>query len=203
MSDLNTAQEEQAQEDAYDSLLIGDLRKFAKMLGITAQRDWAKEDFVQAIKDKQARSGFEIALDANAPKPGYSRLTIHRDPTPGHKNNPIHLGINGRIIAVPRGLEVDVETPYIEVLKNAITVKTEQTGDADAKNPAGSYTEVPGTSYPYSVTASTPGKAFNNPFDGRAAQAERKAAFHKAFGRWPTDGELKEAMRQKIIKELQ
>jgi hypothetical protein len=202
MTDLNVAQDEQSQEDAYDSLLIGDLRKFAKMLGIQAKRDWTKDDFIAAIKSKQANAGFSLALDANAPKPGHSRLTIHRDPTPGHKNNPIHLGVNGRIIAVPRGVEVDVETAYIEVLKNAITVKTEQDGDASFANPAGTYKEVPNVSYPYSVSASTPGNGFNNPFDGRQAQAERKAAFHKAFGRWPTDGELKEAMRQKIINEL-
>lgn len=201
MTDLNVAQEEQAQEDAYDGLAIADLRKFAKMLGITAQRDWSKEDFVASIKSKQAHAGFTLAVDANAPKPGLSRIVIHRDPTPGHKNNPIHLGVNGRLIAVPRGLEVDVPTAFVEVLKNAVTVKTEQDADASHANPAGTYREVPNTSYPYSVVATTPG-GFANPFDGRQAQAERKAAFHKAFGRWPTDGELKEAMRQKIIREL-
>lgn len=200
MNDLTNAQDERS-EDALDTLKISDLRKFAKILGITAQRDWTMEDFLLAIKQRQEQSGVSLALGENAPKPGYARVLIHRDPTPGHKNTPVHLGLNGTLIAVPRGVEVVIPADFIEVLQNAITTKKEQTRQASGENPAGVFEDVQSVSYPFTVVAHTPGK-WHNPHDGRAANYARREEFWKKFGRWPTHGELNEAMKQKIVKEL-
>lgn len=197
------AQEERSQIDAVANLDIGMLRRAAKQLGITAQRDWTKEDFVTAIKQKQESNLASIVFDGStAPKPGHARIIIHRDPTPGHKNTPIHVGVNGRLLQVPRGLEVDVPIPYVEALKNAKTTIVAQTSGATQDNPSGSYKDEDRSSYPFQVLAMTPGNSFINQSDGRAASYERRYAFYKKIGRWPTEGELKEAMKNKIAKDL-
>lgn len=195
LNEQSNAQEERSQLDAIDDLKIADLRKVAKMLGITAQRDWTAEDFVRAIKTRQEGSAVGLVFDNSlAPKPGYARIIIHRDMTPGHKNNPIHVGVNGLLFSIPRGVEVDIPEPHLKALQNARSLVTTQTDDNTSKD---SMVQ----SYPFQVLAITPGK-FVNPSDGRAASYERRLAFNKRFGRWPTKGELEEAMKQRIAQEL-
>lgn len=197
-----TAQEERAQVDAVAALNIGSLRKAAKLLGITAQRDWSKEDFVAAIQAKQEENTHQLVFDSStAPRPGFARVLIHRDPTPGHRNTPIHVGVNGWIFQIPRGIEVDVPIPIVEVLKNARSIQVRQREAANAQNPSGTYQDEEQTNYPFQLLQMTPGE-FKNSNDGRGARYERKYAFFKKFERWPTDGELNEAMKQQIIKEM-
>ena len=200
MTDQIDAQDER-EEDALGELKISDLRKFAKIMGITSQSGWKTEDYLLAIKQRQEASGVNLALGENAPKPGYSRILVHRDPTPGHKNTPIHVGVNGQLLQVPRGVEVEVPTIFVEALNNAMTTKKELVKDASRDNPAGVFEDVKSVSYPFTVIATTPGK-YVNPHDGRAANYARREEFWKRFGRWPTAAELIEAMKQKIIKEL-
>lgn len=197
------AQEERSQLETLESLDIASLRKYAKLMRITSQRDWQKEDYVEAIKAKQAAQNVALVFDnSNAPAPGHARILLHRDPTPGHRNSPIPLGVNGRMILVPRGIEVDVPIPFVEALKNSRSQQYRQVDGASQNAPMGVFKEEEVTSYPFQVIAMTPGGEFTNPHDPRSASFERRKAFHKAFGRWPTDGELKEAMRAKIVKEM-
>lgn len=195
LSDQGNVQDERSQLDAIDDLKIADLRKVAKLLGITAQRDWTAEDFVRTIKAKQENSVVGLVFDNSlAPKPGYSRIILHRDMTPGHKNGPVHVGVNGLLYSVPRGIEVDVPEPHVKALYNARSLVTNQTSDNE-------YRDSMVQSYPFQVLATTPGK-FVNPGDGRAASYERRLAFNRKYGRWPTKGELEEAMRQSIARDL-
>lgn len=202
MTENHNAQDEQSQDtNMLAALDMASLRRAAKLLGISAQRDWGKEDFVRAIQDKQNQTEAEFVFEnANAPKPGYARIIIHRDPTPGHKNTPIHTSVNGRIFQVPRGLEVDVPLPIVEALKNAVTIVTRRKTDDDNGKP-GAFVDEPQMSYPFQVLQVTPGE-YTNPNDGRAASYERRKAFHDKFGRWPTAGELAEAMKIKMQKDL-
>lgn len=202
MTDNQTAQEAQDQDtNMLAALDMASLRKAAKLLGIAAQRDWGKEDFVRAIQDKQNQTDAEYVFDnSNAPKPGYARILIHRDPTPGHKNTPIHTSVNGRIFQVPRGLECDVPLPIVEALKNAITLVTRRKTSDDGDKP-GAFVDEPQLSYPFQVVSVTPGE-YKNSNDGRAASYERRKAFHDRFGRWPTAAELAEAMKIKMQKDL-
>lgn len=204
MIEHSEVQEETSNIDAVKSLDIAQLRKLAKFLNITAQRDWRAEDYVEAIKAKQAANALtQYVIDGSTgPAPGHARVLIHRDPTPGHKNSPIQVGLNGRIIHIPRGVEVDIPIPFVEVLNNAKTTQIVQTEGASAFNPAGTYKDQVSTSYPFQVIAATPGGKFENQYDQRSANYERRKAFHNMTGRWPTDGELKEAMKAKIIRDL-
>lgn len=193
---------ERAQVEAVAALDIQSLRKAAKLLGISASREWSKEDFVVAIQAKQEESIQQLVFDSStAPRPGFARILVHRDPSPGHKNTPIHAGINGWIFQIPRGHEVDVPIPLVEVLKNARSIQVRQREAANPQNPSGTYTDEEQTNYPFQVLQITPGE-FKNVNDGRGPNYERRVAFYKKFERWPTDGELKEAMKQKIAKEM-
>lgn len=190
-----------SEQEETGTLDIATLRRATKLLGIKAEPNWTKADFVAAIQTKQKEDNIpEVVLDANAPKAGFARVLVHRDPTPGHKNTPIHAGVNGMILQIPRGLEVDVPIPFVEALKNATGSTPQLVEQADAKNPSGSYKEVEQMSYPFQVLAITPGNKFSNNHDNRKASYERREAFEKQFGRWPTRGELEEAMKAKIIK---
>lgn len=202
MTDEQNTQDERAQIEAVAALDIQSLRKAAKLLGINANRDWTKEDFVAAIQAKQEENIQQLVFDSStAPKPGFARILIHRDPSPGHKNTPIHAGVNGWIFQIPRGHEVDIPIPLVEVLKNARSIQVRQREAPNAQNPGGTYTDEEQTNYPFQVLQITPGE-FKNVNDGRAAAYERRYAFYKKFDRWPTHGELAEAMRQKIAREM-
>ena len=112
------------QLDAIEGLDIASLRKFASIMKIRSSRDWTKEDYVAAIKAKQESSALtSFVFDpSKAPAPGYTRVIIHRDPSPNHKNSSVHVGVNGYLVGVPRGVEVDIPTPFIEALANATQI---------------------------------------------------------------------------------
>jgi hypothetical protein len=173
---------------------IATLRQVAKYLGVPAQRSWSKEDYIQAIKLKQANNNVaSLVLDGsgNAPKPGFARIIVHRDPTPGHRNTPIHVGLNGKMYQVPRGIEVEIEKEYINVLKDAVD---EVLAEQDGTPGRGNATEVwqKQASYPFQVIAITPGDAYANKHDSRSQTYKVRKAFFDKFGQWPTDAELKD-----------
>lgn len=173
--------------DAVDGLEIGELRKAAKALGIPAERTWVKKDFIEAIQKKQNESGGVMNFMPNAgdaPAPGYARLVIHRNPAPGHKNTPIHVGFNGMLYQIPRGINVDVPKEFIGVLKDAVVKETREVEP-------GKYVEEDQPSYPFQVLAITPGK-WKNPNDNRAAAFKIRKDFFNKHGVWPTAGELRE-----------
>ena len=203
MIENSDAQEERSQLDVIDQLDIAELRKAAKVLNIEARRDWGKEDFVRAIQEKQSRkTAAPIVFNENlGPKPGYARIVLHRDPTPGHKNSPVQVGVNGRLLHIPRGVQVDVPIPFVHVLNNANTTILRQYADATRENPAGVYKDEETSSYPYQLIAMTPGGDFSNPQDSRSVKARRRQSFADKFGRYPTSGELKEWLSAKINKE--
>ena len=50
--------------------------------------------------------------------PGKVKLIIHTTTEAGGKD-PVPIGVNGRVMLVPRGKEVEIPHAYFEVLKNA------------------------------------------------------------------------------------
>lgn len=185
------------QIDAVNKLDIGALRTFAKAMGINASRDWTKEDFVRALIAKGEKSSVGVVFNEdNAPRPGYSRIILHRDTSAGHKNSPVQVGHNGQLYSIPRGIPVEVPTYIISVLKDAEgKVMTE----IESTSGPSSFVENSQMSYPYQVLASTPGNV-KNTVDPRAAEAALRKQCKEAIGRWPTDGEYKEWLRSRMNK---
>lgn len=195
--------EGQSQIEAVKALDIGQLRRAAKLLGITAERTWSKEDFVEAIQSKQDPSDMISAVfdKSIGPAPGYARVLIHRNPTTNHMNGPVHLGVNGRLIAMPRGAEFDIPIPFVEALKNATSLVMEAAGAATKNSPGGVYEEQERASYPYQVLQINPGP-FVNTNDGRAAKYVKRKAFFDLYGAWPLSGELKEYEKHEMQRRM-
>jgi hypothetical protein len=199
----NITVSDKTQTDAVESLDIAQLRKFANIMKIPAKRDWSKEDYIAAIKAKQDSQALATFVfdPSTAPAPGKARLIIHRDPSPNHKNSPIHVGVNGYLISIPRGIEVDIPIPHVEALQNAKTVEINQMSSSNRENPSGTYKDEERTSYPFQVLAVTPGEFFN-PHDNRGASYAASKRFFDKFGAWPTEGELKEVTKADINRQL-
>lgn len=189
--------------EAIATLPIQGLRNAAKILGITAERDWNKEDFVRAIQAKQKEDSVtKVVFDGSTgPQPGFARILVHRDPTPGHKNSPIPIGFNGQIYQVPRGVEVDVPKEFIGVLTDARSVEVRQAEGASKEQPSGIYKEETQTSYPFQVLAVTPGK-WKNPHDSRQASFAIRKEFKDMHGAWPTMGELRDFKKARMAKRM-
>lgn len=202
------------QEDHLIDATIGELRALAKRYGIKAQRDWTKPDFIKAIA-KAADSGdvpdmssddseadrlianYSLPTERTTaeaakgqPKPGFARVILHKDSTPGHSNSAVQVGLNGKYYNVPRGIAVDLPIPFLGVLRDAVHKVRRQVKEPNADNLEGVVTEEEILSYPFQIVSLTPGGSFSNAEDQRATSAKRRAAFHKDLGRWPTDGEL-------------
>lgn len=190
--------------DKLNGLDLSALKELATFLSIDAQRDWSEADYIEAIKgakaqlDKEGFGGVSLPHledknqgTAGTPPPGHAKIIIHRDPTPGHANSAVMLGVNGRILNVPRGVECIVPTPYVGMLQNAVQTVMRQKKEPSSSNPAGEIVYEDMLSYPFQVLSITPGgEGFRNGFDQRGAVALRKEAFVKKHKRWPTQGEL-------------
>lgn len=199
MSEINKSLDDGStnQTDAISKLDIGALRTFAKAMGINANRDWTKEDFVRSLiaKGEQASVGLVID-DENAPRPGFSRIILHRDTSSGHKNSPVQVGHNGQLYSIPRGVQVDVPTYIIHVLNDA---EGKVMSEIEATSGPSTFVENTQKSYPYQVMATTPGN-IKNTIDPRAAEASLRKQCKETIGRWPTDGEYKEWLRSRMNK---
>lgn len=205
------------QDDLFSDATIGDLRSLAKRYGIKAQRDWNRDDFIKAIALKQQEgdtpdlsseeaeadrliANYSLPTDRTTaaaankgpPKPGFARVILHKDPTPGHANSSVQVGLNGKFYDVPRGIPVDLPIPFLGVLRDAVHKVRRQVKEPNADNLEGVVTEEEILSYPFQIVSLTPGGKFVNSEDQRSVSASRRSAFHKQLGRWPTDGELVE-----------
>lgn len=206
---------------------IGELRALAKSYGIKAERTWKGEDFLKAIAEAQdagevpdlstasaeqseadklianysiPTSRSESAAASGQPKPGYARIIVHKDPTPGHANSAVQVGLNGRFFNIPRGVAVDVPIPYLGVLRDAVHLVRRQIKEPDSNNPNGTFAEEEILSFPFQIISLTPGGKFANAIDQRSLSAQRRQRFADALGRWPTDGELAEWEKTQIRK---
>ena len=207
------------------SLHIGVIRALAKSLGVTSQRDWKRKDFVKAIRIAQGQlvddGSYEVeqeevddtvnlvadyslpssviknTTDKKPLKPGYARIVIHKDPTPGHANSAVPLGLNGTFLLVPRGVAVDVPLEFIGVLQDAVQTTITQKSEPTPSNPAGEIIEQDILSYPFQVLAVRPGPKFKSAIDQRSLKAIKKKEFASLYGKYPTDGELFEWEKEK------
>lgn len=176
---------------------INDLRKYCVIFQIPASKNWKREDYLKAIRDKLQQVELITAakqeVDKNAPPPGHSRIVIHKDPSPTASNRSVLAAVNGRIFQIPRGMEVVVPTPVVEVLMNSTTHTTVNT-NPNANSPADErYEHVSAAAYPCSVIAATPGN-YQNDNDQRQRNYALRIKFTEKYRKWPTAAELNEAI---------
>ena len=209
MSNNTSGQDARAQ---LKQATIGELRALAKFHGVKSEKTWKAEDYIKSIAAVLSDGSLSFNVSANdeddwvedlpeiadyslAPKPagvkedkpapGFARIVIHKDPTPGHVNSPVQVGLNGRMFHVPRGKEVDIPYLYIGVLKDAVNTIIRQKSEPTAANPACEMVEEAMLTYPFQVVAVTPGGKFTNVMDQRGQVAVRKQAFADANQKYP------------------
>lgn len=191
-----------SQMDSITKLDIASLRGLAKMFSIPTERNWSKEDYIKAIKRHADNSNMaQFVIDGGqAPAPGYARILLHRDPTPGNKNSPVHLALNGHIVQIPRGIEVDIPKDFVGILNDAITTVTQEvSSETETGGVTSKFVDEKRTSYPFQVIAITPGQ-WRNDNDPRGPEAAARQACCDALGYWPTQGEFQEWSKQQVRK---
>lgn len=92
---------------------------------ILVAEESAAADGTQSGDAPPAPSAIKAATDE---RPEKVRIIINVTEETGG-NDPVVVGVNGKVMLIPRGEEVEIPHPYFEVLKNAVTHKYEQLPD--------------------------------------------------------------------------
>lgn len=79
---------------------------------------WNKDEIVIQDDAPASTQPDRRAAPISAPD-GKVKLIIQRTDDAGG-DEPVPVGVNGRVMLVPRGEEVEIPKPYFEVLKNAV-----------------------------------------------------------------------------------
>lgn len=160
-----------------------------------------KDDLISALEGKVKHEQIALPAVSNAPAPGRTRIKIFRDPSPGASNFPVYASVNGFRVNIPRGIEVDVPHKIVEVLNNATQLVLKENIQEPLNSPK-RHTWEESQSYPFQILASTPG---NDPKPGaekeRAAKTRLRELHVKKFGSWPTDEELKNAIKNGELRD--
>lgn len=108
------------------------LRNFAEAhLGLAIHANTARKNIVAKISEAwdndyilvmEEQQGSHVQETKRAPegvKPDQYRILIPKTEDPGG-DEPVPVGVNGKVMLVPRGKPVDVPKAYYEVLRNAV-----------------------------------------------------------------------------------
>lgn len=164
------------------------LRAYAKHMRIPVKTSATRDQLLAAITERQSKRVAPTLADGDSEvKPGYAKIVIHQDPTPGSKQIPVYLNANGYECTIPRGVEVIVPRRVVRTLKDAKVNRRQQTTVQDANGReifAETVVVVP--SYPYTVLEEVPG-----PEPLTAAELSKlksygpRERYAYQFGHWP------------------
>jgi hypothetical protein len=172
-----------------------ELRKKAATYRIQLTKDMTHEDILAQVRAKVASGKYALEAIGDAPKPGYARVRVFNDPSPGASNRPVYVSVNGYAVLIPRETEVDVPIKIVEALGNARSSRLVENREA----PVGSasrfvFKEV--QNYPFAIVSVSHGPDPRGTYERAAAQKERpREAYREKFGYYPSEEELKEALR--------
>lgn len=136
---IGEATEAQLRSFATDTLGI-DIKATAKFATVRArvEQAWDKPEItVMESEPDDAKIASQASPQAvtdeqQAPEEGMVRLVVGVTEQAGG-NDPVELGVNGKIMLVPRGIEVEIPYPYFEVLKHAVQDKYDPLPDGGMK----------------------------------------------------------------------
>jgi len=141
----------------------GQLRTFAQetlgieikaSTGITKVRAAVESAWDRDIPVMEEAAEVKVAGDAPAPvrashlppDEGLVRINIGIQEEAGG-NDPVHVGVNGKIMLIPRGKDVDIPERYLEALEHAVTFKYDSLPDGMGINPVPRKVQL----YPFQV----------------------------------------------------
>ena len=186
----------------FDGMTIQQLRHYASHAGVALPKTANTEDIRKMLNAKlQNKSMPELVTSESVVRPGYSKIIIQEDSTPGAANLPVFVQVNGYQATIPKGKEVIVPNRIVRVLQDA---KVKRRKQAWVPGPDGREqlreTTVVVPSYPFSVLEMVPGPETLTALEVAKARvlAPRKR-YQQMFGHWPKRGELKRAIEQRLI----
>lgn len=186
----------------FQNMPIGKLREYAKHMQVALAKTATKTEIVQALEKKLAGRSSPIiaAVDGKVP-PGHCKIIINEDATPGSKNYPIYMNINGYECTIPRGKEVIVPQRVVRTLNDAkVKRRTQIEVQDDYGRNVFRETTVVVPSYPFQVLESVPG-----PEPLTALEISKKKSmgprnrYRALFGRWPRGHELNRAIEKGLV----
>lgn len=186
----------------FANMPIGKLREYASHMQIALAKTSTKEEIRQAIERKLAgRTATVLAtVDGKVP-PGHAKIIINEDATPGSKNFPIYMNINGYQCTIPRGKEVIVPMRVVRTLQDAKVKRLVQMETLDNYGRTiFQNSTVTTPSYPFQVLESVPGP---EPLTALEIQNKKKEGprkrYRALFGRYPRHAELNRAIEKGLI----
>lgn len=178
-----------------DSLSTAELKKKAAVYRIQLTKDMDHDAILAQVKAKVSTGKYAFEAIGDAPKPGYARIRIFNDPSPSASNRPVYVSVNGYSVLIPREVEVDVPIKIVEVLANAKSARlVENKSEPLSSASRFAFKEV--QNYPFAVVSVTHGPDPRGTYEKAAAAKERpREAYREKFGYYPSDEDLKEALR--------
>ncbi len=181
---------------------IGKLREYASHMQIPLAKTATKDEIKNAIERKLAgRTSAVLASKDGKVPPGHAKIIINEDPSPGSKQIPVYMNVNGYQCTIPRGKEVIVPMRVVRTLQQAVAKRKVQTEIQDEYGrtiPQDKVVAVP--SYPFQLLEAVPG-----PEPLTALEIAKKKTmgprqrYRDLFGRWPRHAELNRAIEKGLI----
>lgn len=135
-----------------------EIRKFAETKGLNIHPNANKATATQRLKTVWGEDWIEVsdaehlgeaktpvaatAARADAPIPegrdaseGYYRIHIAQSDKEDGVDQLVQVGVNGDVMIIPRGKDVEIRAPYLEVLNNAITHQFYHEDPSDMASP--------------------------------------------------------------------
>lgn len=184
-------------------LTIAQLREYAKHLRVPLERTATKEEILKIIEAKiNGRSVPMLASQNNVVPPGYAKIRVLEDPTPGAANIPVYVNFNGYEATLPRGVDIIVPMRVVRGLNDAVVNKKKQVIAPDANGrEAFRETVVRTPSYPFQILEVNPGPEVLTPHEQNKLKMQRpREKYRQMFGRWPKAGDLTRAIEKGLIK---
>jgi hypothetical protein len=181
---------------------IGKLREYASHMQLPLAKTATKEEIRQAIEKKLAgRTATVLATKDGKVPPGHAKIIINEDATPGSKNFPIYMNVNGYQCTIPRGKEVIVPMRIVRALTDA---KVKRRSQMEVQDEYGRNifreTTVTVPSYPWQLLDSTPGP---EPLTALEISKQKtmgpRRRYRDLFGHWPRGNELNRAIEKGLI----
>lgn len=94
-------------------------------IGVVAPVDGESPQDLKAASDAVPQA---VTDEQQPPAPGMVRLILGLTEDAGG-DRPVEVGVNGKIMLIPRGEEVDIPESYFEVLEHAVTHKYDSLPD--------------------------------------------------------------------------
>lgn len=187
----------------FSDMEIGKLRQYASHLRLPLAKTATKAEIIDAIERKlNGRVIPTIASGDNSPLPGYARIRVLEDPTPGSSNLPVYINANGYVATLPRGVDIDVPMRVVRVLNDAVVRRRKQSTVQDPATGREIFKEttVVTPSYPFQMIEMTPGPEVLTAHELNKKKADGPRKRYRAlFGHYPKRGDLQRAIEQGLV----